>query len=512
MSTDLEKRFDALMAELRTQQPEAALEARRQEALRAAEGKSNEDSPVDVFENAEQTEAGNAELFAAEHQGEYLYNNALGWLVWNGQKWSEGDGVDAFVKSEAIDFTRRMYYAASTRQTWELDQTGEVSKASKARMTHAIRSRSNKGVDAIVALNKAGLYKPASFFDADPNTLNTPAGIIDLRTGKVSPHDREAYCTKITKAAPSDEGKKEWTDFVNLVCCDDPDMVCYLQEVIGSTLFGRVVTEGLYIAIGNGFNGKSTFFNAVRAVLGDYAGTLDSDVLTNTGASKDAKVATVRGKRLMVCGELREGATLSENFVKQITSTDNIQINRKYKDPEEIRPTHSICLHTNNLPGVNTTDEGTWRRIHLIPFNAEMPRGSKTIKDYADQLAARCGGYILQWAIDGAISAAAQGFNIDEPAAVTDLLQRYRAGQDQVQNFLNEMCVRDPLAEEKAGKLYDAYRAWCMSIGEAARTNSVFGQEMNRLGFRLRRSNTGNYWMHVSLNPAKVQVEDREEG
>lgn len=512
MTTDLEKRIDALLAELRTQQPDDALETRRQEALRAAEGKSNEDSPVDVFENAEQTEAGNAALFAMEHQGEYLYNDSLGWLVWNGQKWSEGDGVGAFVKTEAIDFTKRLYDAASKRQAWELDQTGGVSTTSKARMTHAIRSRKDNSINAILSLNKAGLYKPASFFDSDPNTLNTPAGIIDLRTGEVSPHDREAYCTKITKAAPSDEGKKEWTDFVNLVCCNDPDMVCYLQEVIGSTLFGRVVTEGLYIAIGNGHNGKSTFFNAVRAVLGDYAGTLDSEVLTSNASSKDAKVATVRGKRLMVCGELREGASLSENFVKQITSTDNMMIKALYKNPEEIRPTHSICLHTNNLPRVNTTDEGTWRRIHLIPFNADMPRGSKTIKDYADQLAARCGGYILQWAIDGAISAAAQGFNIVEPTAVSDLLQRYRAGQDQVQNFLNEMCLRDPLVEQKSGDLYNAYRAWCMSIGEAAKTNAVFNDEMHRLGFRLRRSNTGNYWMQIALNPAEVYVKDRDEG
>lgn len=506
-------KFEALLDEMKTQRPEDALETRRQEALRADEKKSNEDSPIDIFANAEQTEAGNADLFAMEHRGEYLYNNSLGWLVWNGQKWSEGDGVDAFVKTEARDFTKRMYDAACLRQSWELDNNGnEVSKATKARLTHAIRSRKDNAINAILSLNKAGLYKPASFFDSDQNTLNTPAGIIDLRTGEVSPHDREAYCTKITKAAPSDEGQREWTNFVNLVCCDDPDMVRYLQEVMGSTLFGRVVTEGLYIAIGKGHNGKSTFFNAVRAVLGDYAGTLDSDVLTNTGASKDAKVATVRGKRLMVCGELREGASLSENFVKQITSTDNMQIKALYKNPEEIRPTHSICLHTNNLPRVNTTDEGTWRRIHLIPFNAEMPRGSKTIKDYADQLAARCGGYILKWAIEGAISANARGFNIEEPAAVSELLERYRAGQDQVQNFLNEMCVRDPLAEEKSGKMYDAYRAWCKTIGEAAKTNAVFNDEMNRLGFRLRRTNTGNYWMQVVLNPAEVHVKDREEG
>lgn len=502
--------MDELVLSMNTPRPEDAEETRRQKVLRAAEGNSNEDSPVDIFANAEQTEAGNADLFAVEHREEYLYNDHLGWLVWNGQKWAEGDGVSAFVKAEAGAFTKQMYTAASNRQAWELDETGEVSKAAKARMQHAIRSRSNKSIDAIVSLNKAILYRTASVFDADPNILNTPAGIIDLRTGDIKPHDREAYCTKITKAAPSDKGAEEWARFVNLICCDDPDLVCYLQEVIGSTLFGRVVTEGLYIAVGDGSNGKSTFFNAIRAALGDYAGTLDSGVLTDTRESKDAKVATVRGKRLMVCGELREGASLSENFVKQITSTDNIQINRKYKDPEEIRPTHSICLHTNNLPGVNTTDQGTWRRIHLIPFNAKMPTGRKTIKDYADQLVARCGGYILQWAIDGAISAYSQGFNIEEPAAVKSLIERYRASQDQVNNFLTEMCIRDPNAEEKAGKLYDAYRGWCMTIGEQAKTAAVFGDELKRLGLRKVSKEAGNMWWGITLNPAKVIVEDRE--
>lgn len=484
------------------------------EAMEPAVKESNDSDIIDIFSNAEQTEAGNADLFAAEHAGEYLYNNSLGWLIWNGKKWAEGDGMDAVVKAEANAFTKKLFTMASNRLAWELDNSEDKapSKATKARMQHALKSRSNKGIDAIVSLTRANLYRPASMFDADPNVLNTQDGIIDLRTGEMAPHDREAYCTKITKAPLSIEGVREWADFVNLICCGDSDMVMYLQTVIGSMLFGRVVSEGLYIAIGDGFNGKSTFFNAIRTVLGDYAGTLDSDVLTSTGSSKDSKVATVRGKRLMVCGELREGASLSENFVKQITSTDSMQIKALYKNPEEIRPTHSICLHTNNLPRINTTDQGTWRRIHLIPFNAVMPKGDKTIRDYADQLAERCGGAILNWAIDGAVYANSIGFNIPEPKAVSDLWQRYRAGQDQVNNFIIEMCCRDPKSEEKAGKLYEAYRGWCMTIGEAAKTAAVFRDEMIRLGFRQRSSSSGNMWMNISLNPAKVAIEDRESG
>lgn len=499
--------IDELVLGMNTPRPEDAEEARGQQPLRAAEGNSNEDSPVDIFANAEQTEAGNADLFAAQHRGEYLYNNSLGWLVWNGQKWAEGDGVDAYVKTEATAFTRDMYNAASKRQARELDEAGEITRASKARLQHAIRSRSNKGIDAILSIDKASLYRAAKTFDADPNVLNTPAGIVDLCTGDIRPHDREAYCTKITKATPSDKGMKEWADFVNLVCCNDSEMVCYLQEVIGSTLFGRVVTEGLYIAVGDGSNGKSTFFNAVREVLGDYAGTLQSDVLTKTREGKDSKLATVRGKRVMVCSELPEGSALSENFVKQITSTDNIQIKALYKNPEEITPTHSICLHTNNLPSINTTDHGTWRRIHLIPFNAKMPRGRATIRDYADRLVARCGGAILQWAIDGAVSAYAQGFNIDEPAAVTAALETYRASQDKVNNFINELCAVDPTEQEGSQKLYEAYRGWCMQIGETAKKSGDFKKEMIRLGYRWFHNEKGSFYYGIRLNPAKLIID-----
>ena len=483
------------------------------EPLKPSEEKINEDSPVDDIFNVEQTEAGNADLFSDEHTGEYLYNDSLGWLIWIGQKWADGDGMDALVKDKAAIFTREMLVEVTRRQMEAASATGEVPDALAKLLRHATRSRTDKSINAIVSLTKARLYKTAKTFDADPNIINTPAGIVDLRTGDIKPHDREAYCTKITKAAPSDEGREEWASFVNLVCCNDPDMVCYLQEAIGGTLFGRVVTEGLYIAVGDGFNGKSTFFNAIRIVLGDYAGTLDSDVLTSSKESKDPKLSRVRGKRLMICGELQEGVALSESFVKKITSTDNIQIKALYKNPEEIKPTHSICLHTNHLPRINSTDDGTWRRVHVLPFSAKMPTGKKTIRDYGEQLAARCGGAILQWAIDGAVSAYAQGFNINEPAAVTELLERYRSGQDQVQNFLNEYCITDPTAEESAGKLYTAYMAYCMQIGERAKRKDMFNADMKRLGYRQRvtgGSHHANKWQGLILNPAKAILDGDE--
>ena len=498
-----QKEIDRLVMEMNTPRPEDAEEARRQEAVRAAEENSNEDSPVALF-NAEFTEAGNADRFGLEHAGEYLYNNSLGWLVWNGQKWAEGDGMNEYVRDQANDFTRLMLSDALRLAAGNVDSTGRVPRDIDELMKHARRSRNRKSIDAIVSLTQAHLYKPASVFDADPNILNTPAGIVDLRTGDTKPHDREAYCTKITKAAPSEKGMEEWVRFVKLICCDDPDLVCYLQEVTGAALFGRVVTEGLYIAVGDGFNGKSTFYNAVRLTLGDYADTLDSGVLTDDRNNKDAKLATVRGKRLMVCGEIREGAAMSESFIKQITSTDHIQIKMLYKNPEEIRPTHTICLHTNHLPKIRSMDNGIWRRVHPIPFNATMPKGRDTIKNYAEQLAARCGGAILQWAIDGAIYCAANSFNIEEPAAVAELRERYKAGQDRVRSFLAEYCIEDATTQEGAGRLYQAYKAYCLTIDEKAKHIEDFKADMRRLGYRWTKDASGAHWQGLCLDPSRA--------
>ena len=471
------------------------------------ENDTNRKNTMQTNTNQEYTEAGNADRFMNENRGNLLYSKALGWLVWNGQKWAEGDGMEAHVKNEVNDFTRKMLVDA-TRQQMEAAAVGDVPEKVKKAVQNAFRCRKDSTIKAIISLAQAGLYKSAKAFDADPDMLNTPGGIVNLRTGEVSPHDKEAYCTKITKYAPSDEGRQEWAQFVNMVCCDDPDLVCYLQTVIGCSLFGIVLTEGLYIATGEGWNGKSTFFNAIRIALGDYAGTIDSEILTTNAQGKDAKTAALRGKRLIVCGELPEGARLSESTVKRITSTDNIQINRKFKDAEEITPSHSICLHTNNLPRITATDQGTWRRIHLVPFNATMPKGNANIVNYAEVLAKRCGGAIIAWAIEGAMYCAANNFQIEEVAAIRDLTMRYRSGQNQVENFINEFCIIDPTAEESAGNLYNAYKAYCCQFDERPKRQDAFIEDVKRLGYRKRAANGHtNVWQGLVINPAKIAVD-----
>jgi phage/plasmid-associated DNA primase len=103
-------------------------------------------------------------------------------------------------------------------------------------------------------------------------------------------------------------------------------------------------------------------------VLGDYAGTIDPDTLITKRHENRFELAPLRGKRLAICGELETGQRLSTKALKRISSRDDINVERKFKDAETVNPTHHIILHTNVLPIVgDARDGGTWRRLTVIP-------------------------------------------------------------------------------------------------------------------------------------------------
>ena len=112
---------------------------------------------------------------------------------------------------------------------------------------------------------------------------------------------------------------------------------------------------------------------ALGAVLGDYTGHIDVKTMTTDRQNKGASLATLRGKRLVITGELEEHQRLSVSTLKQISSTDVIRVEEKYRQPEDILPTHTLVLFTNHLPRVGSTDGGTWRRLIVVPFNATIP-------------------------------------------------------------------------------------------------------------------------------------------
>ncbi|MBS6101109.1 MAG: primase C-terminal domain-containing protein [Actinomyces sp.] len=463
------------------------------------------------------SDVGQADLLAAEYANKIRYSPSTKWLVYNGSFWEENELT---ARGVAQELTTRQLEEAKTL----LSKAGQLMSDSGAEEVMAEATSKKKGlaqleagqVDALDQLEAAQAYRnfvttrrtsknisatlkeaapilqvAVSELDADAYLLNTPDGSYDLRTGARKNHDPADLLTKQTSLAPTQEGARIWLEALDVFFQADPELIGYVQRICGLAVIGRVMVEALVIAYGDGRNGKSTFWNTIARVLGSYAGTISADALT-VGVRRNVKpeLAEARGKRLLIAAETEEGMRLSTSNVKQLASTDQITAEKKYKDPFAFTPSHTLVLYTNHLPRVGAMDTGIWRRLIVIPFEAKI-EGNADIKNYADYLYEHAGGVVLAWVMEGARAIHADDYHLDPPRQVIEASNAYRDDNDWFSQFLEDQCETGEGLSERAGDLYQTYRAWAQATSGWARPMIDFNAATEQAGYVRKKTKTG---------------------
>ena len=452
------------------------------------------------------SEVAEGALFAENVAGGLLYNASLGWLAWDGFRFAPDGGrarllaqlfTERQLKAAAADLQQAAGAAALDTENTELK-----TQEKRAKELHAFvkRCRQTVGLDHMMTEAKPHLAIAVDDLDADPFLLNTPGGIVDLRTGELREPDPAARCTKITAVAPGSDGAELWRGFLDTIACGDNELAEYLQTVAGMAVLGRVFTETLLIATGDGGNGKSTFFNTLARVLGDYSTSVSPDLLlTGKGGNVGAKMAALRRIRLALAAETEEGQRLDAATVKQLCSTDQIAAEPKYKDPFTFTPTHTLVLYTNFLPGVGSSDRGTWSRLTVLPFNARLRDTAGEKKDYADMLYTQAGGAVLSWMIAGAQRFIASGYKLTPPAVVREAIDEYRKSCDWLGHFLESCCELGENYTTASSEIYQRYTAHCQVTGDYRRNSRDFKAAMKAAGFDSKHTMKGGQYYGLRL-------------
>lgn len=489
--------------------------------------KSPEEFQRESLKPDDYSDVGEAGVLAREYADKLAYTNATDYLFYDGTHWRENKQL---ALGAVVNFTDDQLAEANTFlevTEKQLQSTGidEMTiKAGGKRLENAVETslqlkylkaylaakefhkfvmkhRDYKNLMAVYNTAKPMLTVELSELDSDDMLLNTPEATYDLRQGTKGQqkHNPEDYITKMTAVSPSDKGQDLWQETLATFFCNDQELIDYVQEIIGMAAIGKVYQEHMIIAYGGGANGKSTFWNTIARVLGSYSGKLSADALTMSNKRNvSPELAELKGKRLVIASEMAEGMRLNTAVVKQITSTDEIQAEKKYKDPFHFVPSHTLVLYTNHLPKVGANDDGTWRRLVVIPFNAKIT-GRSDIKNFADHLYDNAAPAIMSWIIEGAEKAIKANFKTRIPAAVSNSVKAYREANDWLGHFLSDCCEVGDQFTEKSGELYSQYRAYCAKNMEYTRSTTDFYSALDQAGFRRKRTNKGNLILGLKL-------------
>ena len=472
------------------------------------------------------SDVGEARTFVEQYADEVAFTVATDYLRYNGTYWEESEHAVTLAMMEHTDVQlaeaeKQVEAALQTLEHLGIPREAAKTGGKKFRdsldeeqtaayqqyqyystfQAFVMKYRNVRNMtNALDAAKPIVLHNPEAL-DSNPMLLNTPGGTYYLPEGLNGwkPTDPADLLTKVTAVVPSEEGMPLWNDALQLFFCGDQSLIDYVQQVCGLCLVGKVYQEALLIAYGDGRNGKSTFWNVIYKVLGSYSGNISADALTvNCRRNVKPEMAELKGKRMILAAELQEGMRLNTSVVKQLCSTDPIFAEKKFKAPFHFEPSHTLVLYTNHLPKVGASDDGTWRRLIVIPFHAKI-QGSKDIKNYTQHLVDNAGGAVLSWLIEGARKVIAANYQITRPQCVLDAIGSYREGNDWLGNFINECCIVNKSYQEKSGELYNNYREYCIENGEYIRSTSDFYAALEQAGYKRKKMRDGKYIIGIQL-------------
>lgn len=409
----------------------------------------------------------------------------------NGGKWEDDFREQCFAMAQktirSMHQTIRDIKDVDERKAWKSwVKTSENVRSMKAALEHAAH------IPPVAA-------HPEDF-DVDDFLVNTPGGIVDIRTMKIMPARKSAMMSKITSVAPvlwtgerpSDfltepetfEGCPLWKKFLHDSMANDEEMVNFLQLAAGYTLTGSTAEECVFFLYGLGKNGKSTFMNALQEICSDYAKSVRFDTFLEKkdGNNSTNDLARLAGARMVVAAEPPKNRKIDEATIKQLTSRDKISARFLYSEFFEFRARFTIWLAANHSPDIRGADEGIWRRWRQIPFTVHVAEENRD-KDLAEKLKLEYPA-ILGWMIRGAHKWWHLKDGLPLPDKVKAATEQYRREMDRLEGFLSEHCDREGTFPDggerkiKVSLLYARYKAWASAAGERPQSQSRFVQAM----------------------------------
>ena len=374
----------------------------------------------------------------------------------------------------------------------QVDEAKNQTKYLEAFRKNISRISNKAGKDAMLSeLESYGKIPiESSQFNNDKFLLNTESGIVNLETGSIDQFDPDKLMSLNTNCEVSFEEPSEWIKFLYSIFYRGEDdesfretveIIDYVQMALGYSLTGSCAQQGIFILYGDGSNGKSTFTEQIHYMLGDYASSVESNVLMTQKVQNNSiqyTLAKLKNIRFVLSGETEMGEKLAEAEVKHITGDGQINARFAYGNEFSYTPEYKIWMSTNNKPVIVGKDLGIWRRIFLIPFLRSFTDKEKDIRMPAKLRAET--SKILGWCIRGYQMYKEKGYRLRLPSCLEEERNNYKEQMDVISRFLHDECDIVEGSVANAKDLFECYKDWVVDNAEFQLRKNKFEEELIR--------------------------------
>jgi len=426
-------------------------------AQNPAEGTDATDGSPPESKQRNLTDLGNAERLRDRYGEKIRYVTSWQkWIVWDGQRWVEDTG-SLMVAALANQTIRSIYLEAGQEQDPVL----------KAQLfAWATKSEADQRLSAMVrrATTLPCLHIDHNLLDADPYLINTPTGILNLKTGQAGPHDRSQYCTKLTRVPYDPTADRSIFELAFAKSLPDPTVRNYVLKLLGKSLTANTEDHILPIHYSSrGRNGKDTFMGSLMVLMGDYADEVPFEVLEQTqNSGHPTGLSLLYGKRFILSSETGKGDALNVKLAKRLTGENKIQTRKMQQDFWGFLPSHTLHLATNHKMRIQADPKDPiWERVALIEW-AHIPPAERD-----PALKAKLRGVGARGFFAAIVNAclAWQREGLDQPESVKVDTTSYRDESDQLGSFIDDHLIHESGQEVTLERVHEAYQEWVANQG-----------------------------------------------
>jgi putative DNA primase/helicase len=398
------------------------------------------------------------------YAGRFLFAHLVGyWFEWNGRQWIKDP------QSRVFDVVRKMC------RTLNVDGKREPQKSAFYRGVLEILKHSP--VFSVSGGN----------FDADNYLLNTPSGVVNLRTGQVGPHDSRMLLSRMTLVGPEPGEPKLFLKVLEEITAGDTSLIEFMRISCGAMLSGATEGHWMLFWFGSGRNGKSLLAEVLGEILGTYAWKLPATALmSKANESHPTSIAQLAGVRMALSSEVSDDAFWNASLIKELTGDDTLTARWMRCDEFSFKRTHKHLVLGNHRPQIRVVDPALMQRMKLVPFSVSF--AGREDPELKRKLQAEY-GQILSWLISGHAQWISNNRKLPLCEAVEASTKDYADAQSTTAKWLDERCLKvddDGRGRHKWPKstsMYNDYMTWKKERGEAPVSQTRWGDDMRKLGF-----------------------------
>lgn len=371
-------------------------------------------------------------------------------------------------------------------------------------------------IQHIPQLNRAKRTEVMSYLDIliRENTTVTPAkfiafrnGVLNIETNELLPFSPDLIITnKIDWDYNENAYSEDVDEVLNNISCKDKEIRALLEELTGYCMYRRNELGKAFILIGSGSNGKSTYLNMLK----DMLGRRNTSVL-------DLKKLGDRFSTVMMFGKLANiGDDISEEFItdvsefKKVVTGETIDAEQKGQPKFEFNPYVKLIFSANNIPrmGKGRDSSAVLRRLVIIPFNAKFTKEElgDNFKPYITHSlkSQESMEYLIKLGITGLKRVLANNEFTNSEKVQAELTE-YEENNNPILNFFKDCEDNEvKIVNEPTNDVYRRYTVFCAENGFQSLSNSEFSKQVKKYyGYNIVRKRINN-------EPRRIFVEDKE--